>query len=172
MVDPFHPFPEWQYEKGLKLMTTHHARIQPQWKTTVYFPAMLAMQTALKKGSHEAVYVDKHGSILEGTTFNVFCVDRRGCLIAPEKGVLPGVTAGCVLQLARQLKIPIKRESIHPETLRTARECFITSSNRELIPAIQVDGRRIGDGRPGLITRELHFAYRRLICQKAGLRLS
>jgi len=160
MVDPFHQFPAWQYEKGIALMTTHFFRIHPEIKTTVYFSAVMETVRAVRSGFHEAVYVDHRGAILEGTTFNVFAVLPGPRLVTTEKGVLPGVTAACVIKLAKRLKIPVQRNPISSTMLRRADELFITSSNRELIPVIRVDKKRIGNGKPGVITRQLHRTYR------------
>jgi len=161
LVDPFHPFPEWQYEKGVKLMSSPSARIHPEIKSTVYFSAVVATMRAARHGFHEVVYVDEKNAILEGTTFSVFAVLTGPRLVTPRDGVLPGITADYVINLAKKLGIAVERRPISRRMLRQARELFITSSNRELIPAARVDRLRIGNGRPGPVTRQLHQAYRR-----------
>ncbi|MBI4026266.1 MAG: aminotransferase class IV [Verrucomicrobia bacterium] len=160
MADEFHPFPPWQYEKGISLMTTPLARIHPEIKSTVYFSAVVAAAQAGRRGFTEAVYVDRKGALLEGTTYNVFAVLPGPRLITPREGVLPGITADCVIALARKSELPVERRPLSRSMLRRAREMFITSSNREVIPVIRVDRVRIGDGIPGGVTQQLHAAYR------------
>ncbi len=160
LVDRLHPFPDWQYEKGIKLMSTPLFRIHPGIKSTVYFSAVVETMRAMRRGFDEVVYVDEDGAILEGTTFSVFAVLPGPRLVTPKDDVLQGITAECVIQLARRLKIPVERHPISPRMLRQAHELFITSSNRELIPAVCVDRLKIGNGQPGPVTRQLHQAYR------------
>ncbi len=164
MADPLPPFASWQYEKGIKLMTTRFARIHPEIKTTVYFSGVLATMQAVKRGFTEVVYVDKHGAIIEGTTFNVFAVLPGPRLITAKDHILKwGTTADCVIKIAKKLKITVQRTPISQNMLRHAQELFITSANRELIPAIRVDQQRIGNGKPGELTRQLHAAYQDMV---------
>lgn len=160
LADRLHPFPARQYKNGIELMSTPLFRIHPEIKSTVYFSAVVETMRAARRGFDEVVYVDKEGAILEGTTFSVFAVLPGPRLVTPKDGVLPGITAECVIQLARRLKIPVERHPISPRMLRQARELFITSSNRELIPAVRVDRLKIGNGKPGPVTRQLHQVYR------------
>jgi branched-chain amino acid aminotransferase len=162
MTDPLHPFPDWQYEKGIKLMTTPTFRIHPDIKSTVYFSAVFESARAARTGFTEIAYVDSKGAILEGSTFNVAAILPGPKLVAAKDGVLAGVTIRCVLDCAKKLKIPVQRSSITPQMIRRAKEMFITSSNRELIPVRQVDRIKIGNGRPGAVTQRLHRAYQDL----------
>ncbi len=163
LVDPFHPFPPGQYQKGIALMTAPFSRIRPEVKSTIYFGAVLSHRKALARGCQEAVYVDSKGSILEGTTYSVCAVLPGPRLIIPEESVLPGITAECVIRIARQQHIPVERRPITRAMGRQALEMFITSSNRELIPVVKVDRQRIGNGKPGPVTQELHAEYREMV---------
>jgi branched-chain amino acid aminotransferase len=169
MVDPIHRFPSWQYKRGIRLMTTRYSRIIPEIKTTVYFPAVLESIRARRRGFTEVVYLDEKGAILEGSTFNVFAVLPGPRLVTPRDRVLAGVTGNCVIRLARRLKIPVKRHPIDQKTLKKAHELFITSSNRELIPAVRVDRQKIGNGQPGPVTQQLHREYRRMVREEINL---
>ncbi|MFZ4694067.1 MAG: aminotransferase class IV [Verrucomicrobiia bacterium] len=160
LVDPLHAFPAWQYEKGVALMSIPFERAFPEMKTTNYFAAVWGTMRALRKGFHEIVYTRENGDLLEGSTFNLFVVLPGPRLVTPREDVLAGVTAGCVLDLARKMKIPMERRAIRPADLRRAREAFITSSNREVIPVRRVDRRMIGNGKSGSVTQRLHAAYR------------
>lgn len=159
LVDPLHAFPDWQYAKGIALMSIPFERAFPEMKTTNYFAAVWGTMRALRKGFHEIVYARKNGDLLEGSTFNFFVVLPGPRLVTPKADVLAGVTAGCVIDLARKLRIPVERRAIRPSDLRRAREAFITSSNREMIPVRRVDRRVIGNGKPGPVTVGLHLAY-------------
>ncbi len=160
LVDPLHAFPAWQYAKGIALMSIPFERAFPEMKTTNYFAAVWGTMRALRTGFHEIVYARENGDLLEGSTFNLFVVLPGPRLVTPREDVLAGVTAGCVLGLARKMKIPVERRAIRPSDLLRAREAFITSSNREVLPVRRVDRRRIGNGKAGPLTARLHAAYR------------
>lgn len=160
LVDPLHAFPAWQYAKGIALMSIPFERAFPEMKTTNYFAAVWGTMRAQRRGFHEIVYARENGDLLEGSTFNLFVVLPGPRLVTPREDVLAGVTSGCVIDLARKSKLPVERRAIRPADLGRAREAFITSSNREVIPVRRVDGRVIGEGKPGPVTRQLHAAYR------------
>lgn len=166
LADNFHAFPAWQYERGIRLMTAPFARLRPSMKSTGYFAAVTETRRAVARGFQEAVYVDARGAILEGTTYSVFAVMPGPRLVCPREGVLPGVTAALVIRLAGKLGIPVERHPITRAMRARAREMFITSSNRELIPVSHVDRGRIGDGKPGTATRRLLDAYRTVARRK------
>ncbi len=168
LLDPFHAFPPAQYEKGIALKTTPFMRIHPEVKSTVYFGAVLGHREALKNGFTEAVYVDEKGAILEGTTYSVCAVLPGPRLVIPKIRVLHSITADCVIRIAKKKRIPVERRSITRAVRQRALEMFITSSNRELIPVVRVDRQRIGKGRPGIVTRELHRAYRSMVMAISG----
>ncbi len=163
MADPFHPFPAWQYEKGLDLMSIPFSRIEPDLKSTCYFSAVHGTARAVKHGFAEAVYALPNGDLLEGTTFNLFALMPGGRLVTPRENVLAGVTADCVLKIVRRQGLKVERRPMSRRMLRQAAEMFITSSNREIIPVVRVDHQRVGGKAPGPVTRQIHTAYRRLI---------
>ena len=163
MVSLFQPYASWKYKKGVALMTTPFARIYPEIKSTVYFGAVVATMKAVHHGFSEAVYIDENGALIEGTTFNVFAVLPGPRLVTPYEGALAGITRGCTLQLAKKLKIPIQYGLISREVLHKAKELFITSSTRELMPVVRVDRHQIGKGQPGEVTYQLSVAYRAVV---------
>jgi branched-chain amino acid aminotransferase len=171
MVDPLHAFPEWQYTKGIALMTSPFRRIYPEIKSTVYFAAVKESLLATKRGFTEVVFVDEQGALLEGTTYSVFAVLPGPRLVTAKDQVLPGITAQTVIGVAKRLKIPVQRSPITSAMLRRSKEVFITSSNRELIPVVRIDRKRIGQGKPGEVTQQLHRAYREVV-RKLTMRLS
>lgn len=163
LVDPMHLFPPAMYQKGIRMMSTSLSRIHPDIKSTVYFSAVIKSVEAVRRGFQEVVYLDHQKSILEGTTFNVFAVLPGPRLVTARENVLPGITATCVLEIAKKLKIPVQRSPISIGTLKRAKELFITSSNRELIPVVQLDRQKISNGKPGPMTQLLHREYLKVV---------
>ena len=94
---------------------------------------------------------------------NVFIV-REGALATPSpQGILPGITREDVLNLARSLAMPVEEQDVALQDLVSAQEAFLTNSVIEVIPLTKVDGKAIGEGRPGPVTRRIAEAYRSLV---------
>ena len=125
-----------------------------------YLLAVLAMRKARAEGAAEALLEDAQGYLLEGSTSNLFAV-FRGTLVTPptSAAILPGITRARVLNLARQ-SLPVEERALHKSELAQADEVFITSSIRELLPVVRVDGRMVGPGVPGPITLDLLARFR------------
>ena len=126
-----------------------------------YLLAVLAMRAARDKGAREALLLDAQGNLLEGATSNVFAV-FRGTLVTPPEtaAILPGITRAHVLRIARDSGVPVELRSLPKAELAQADEVFISSSIRELVPVVSIDGQRVGPGLPGPVTRELLRRYR------------
>jgi branched-chain amino acid aminotransferase len=108
------------------------------------------------------VFVDGEGRVLEGSTSNVFLVSGGRLVTPPEEiGILAGITRAHVLQIASKLGIVSEVRVVREDELFTCEELFISSSIREILPVVAVDGLGIGDGRPGDKTLELLAAFRR-----------
>ena len=95
-------------------------------------------------------------------TTNVFAVTRDGALLTPPEsdGILLGITRETVLVVAAELDIPVRQQSLSLDAVKSAAELFVCSSIRELLPVVSVDGAKIGDGVPGIITLKLLTAFR------------
>jgi branched-chain amino acid aminotransferase len=112
-------------------------------------------------GAHEALMLNHQGELTEGTTSNLFVVQRgRVRTPAVECGILNGITRGLVLQLASELGIPSEETRLTVDDLLRADECFLTNTTQEVLPVTRVNGTMIGNGRPGEITRRLHASFR------------
>jgi branched-subunit amino acid aminotransferase/4-amino-4-deoxychorismate lyase len=122
--------------------------------------AVLGRAHAAARGAEEGLYVTTDGAVTEGTASNVFAV-RGGTLVTPPlaAGVLPGVTRALVLALARRAGIPVREAPLRARALATMDELFLTASTVEILPVVRLDGRRVGDGRPGPITYALQGRY-------------
>jgi branched-chain amino acid aminotransferase len=159
------------YEQGIAAITYRAERPSDapavaDAKIGNYLLAVLAMRAARAAGASEALLEDGHGAILEGATSNVFAV-FRGILVTPPESsaILPGITRSHVLGIARNMGLPIELRTLRKAELAQADEVFVTSSIRELVPVVRIDGARVGPGAPGPITLELLRRFRERAAQ-------
>lgn len=150
---PLRPQNPDHYEKGAKAITVRMDRIVPGAKSINYIPGIIAMNKAREVNAVEALYLSADNEVLEGTTTNVFFA-RNGTLITPKEPVLPGITRNVVLELVAG-EIPVEIRSIPREELAEVQEAFITASNKQIMPIVQIDDLIIGAGVPGPITRRV-----------------
>lgn len=167
LVEPLIPLATALYRDGVRVITVQTVRAADAAqgaKVGNYLASMLALKQAKAAGAHEALIVDGRGAIVEGATSNLFLV-RGGELLTPpeEQGILPGITRAHLLEVAEELKIPVRLQPITTPDLAGATEAFLSSSLREVLPVIQIDAGTIGDGKPGPMTRRLHAAFRRRV---------
>lgn len=124
----------------------------------------LASQAAIEAGAFEAILVEEGGLVSEGSHTSVFAVRAGRLLTAPNSHhILPGITRGLVLKLAATAGIPVEEHAIRQSDLETVDELFLTGTSTEVLAIVQVDGKGIGSGRPGPITRRLHATYRKAV---------
>jgi branched-chain amino acid aminotransferase len=166
LVEPIPPPLREAYAMGIAAVTVRTQRstdgtVAAGAKVTNYLESLLAVREAKAQGAQEALIVDGRGEVVEGATSNVFAV-KDGRLATPpvEAGILAGITRSHVLAAAIAAGIAVDEQRLRPESLYEADEVFVTSSIRELVPVVRVDGRTIGTGAPGPISRALHRAFR------------
>jgi branched-chain amino acid aminotransferase len=125
-----------------------------------YVSSVLAKREVQRLGGDEAILLDSHGRVAEGSADNIFIV-HQGTLLTPptDLPILAGITRASVLTLARDAGVPVVERSFTRDMLYTASEVFLTGTAVELTPVREVDGRPVGDGRPGPITRGLQAAF-------------
>jgi branched-subunit amino acid aminotransferase/4-amino-4-deoxychorismate lyase len=130
------------------------------YKLTGNAGAVAGRRLADRRGAAEGLYVTPAGEVTEGTTSNLFLVER-GTLVTPPiaGGILPGVTRMLVVRLARAAGIVVREESVSVGRLRRASEAFVTASTIEVLPVVRIDGRAVGSGRPGPLTTRLGERY-------------
>lgn len=163
------PWPEALHERGVEVATvrvsrpTDHTRAAGS-KVSAYVANILALQVAHEAGAYEAMMVGEGGEITEGTTSNVFVIEQ-GRLVTPplSSGILGGITRAYTLSAASDLGVPVRERLLFAREIERAEEAFLTSSTREIVPIVAIDGARIGDGRPGPVTQRLHARYRELV---------
>jgi branched-chain amino acid aminotransferase len=149
---------EW-YSDGAKVITSHVERFMPGAKSINYIPAILCQREARMQQAIEAVYVDRNGYMLEGTTSNFFAFFGDTLVTPPCNRVLPGITRQVVLGLAEKEYTMIERE-LHKDEVRLIDEAFITSSVREIVPIVAIDSIKLGTGKPGPRTQKILELFR------------
>lgn len=162
-------YPEELYAKGMKVVTastqrSHPESCNPRVKSLNYLASIMAKLEALNAGCEEAVMLNHRGEVAECTADNLFIV-KDGVLKTPplSAGILGGCTRACVLDRARDAGMDVREETLSRFDLYTADEFFLTGSGAELIPVVDYDGRRIGDGKPGPVTHDLLARFRKFI---------
>jgi D-alanine transaminase len=129
-------------------------------KSTNLLANVLAMQAAKEAGCVEALLYLADGSLTEGTHSSLFGV-KAGSLITAPNGptVLPGCTRRLLFRLASQLGVPVQERLLRRDELPEVAELFLSGTTTEVLPVVRVDGKPIGDGTPGPVTRRLQEAY-------------
>jgi branched-chain amino acid aminotransferase len=153
MVTPKHQMPDGWYSDGAKLVTAEIERFIPGAKSTNYLTAVWALERAKAMDAIESIYVDRNNRLLEGTTTNFFCF-KENKLITPKLDILPGITRGVLVDLVKG-HFDLDVREIQKDELPSMEEVFISASNKEIVPIIQVDEIVIGDGRPGRRTQKV-----------------
>lgn len=163
-VFPMKMPPDRWYQNGITLASYPYQRQWPEVKLLNYVGAVIAHQTVVKTfGADEALFVspDDRQTILEGTTFNFFIVKDGTIITHPLDGkILAGITRKVALDLARQNQIEVKEDYFDLNDLKSADEAFITSSTRNVVPVVRIDDFKVGDGKPGEITKKLGEAFK------------
>jgi branched-chain amino acid aminotransferase len=162
-------YPAEYYERGIKLVTASTRRIPPECldpriKSLNYLNNILAKIEARRAGALEAVMLNTQGFVAECTADNIFVVkDGKLFTPAPAQGALDGITMRTVSGLAKERDIEFAASVLTLYDLYAADEIFITGTGAEVMPVVEIDGRRIGDGKPGPLTSKLIEDFRRLV---------
>ncbi len=152
MVTEVRVYPRKWYEDGVKIITFPLERQIPAAKSLNYLSAILALKEAYRKNAVEAVYTDRDENLREGTTSNFF-IFIDGKMVTPgTEDILPGITRQVVLELAEH-EFEVQIRDIHMDELTKAQGAFLSSSNKQVLPVVQVDELVIGDGKPCEQTR-------------------
>ncbi len=156
--EPPRVYPRELYERGASAVIFQGVRALPQAKSLNTLVNFLARRQALAAGAHEGLLAHG-GHVYEGSSSNLFAVRDGRVLTPPEETILPGVTREIVLRLAAEEGIPVASELLREEEIWGWDEAFITSTSRHVMPLVEVNGRPIGSGRVGPITRRLMQAF-------------
>lgn len=172
IADNFLMYPETMYTHGLEVITVSTRRNSPQSldpniKSLNYLNNILAKIEVNRAGLGEGIMLNLQGFVAEATADNIFLV-RDGKLLTPpaNMGCLEGVTRGTVMELAEGIGITVVEAVLTQFDVYNAQECFLTGTGAEVIPVVKVDGRTIGDGHPGEITRKLIGIFRNFVASE------
>ncbi|BDI31370.1 branched chain amino acid aminotransferase [Capsulimonas corticalis] len=160
-------YPQEMYENGLIVVTVSTRLpspdvIDPRVKCTgKYINNIMAKAEANRYGAGEGLMLTREGYVGEATGDNIFLI-KNGAITTPPAsiGILQGITRDTVIELAKAVGLAVSEPIITQYDVYNADEVFLTGTAAEVIPAVEFDGRKIGDGKPGPITRQLIAAYR------------
>lgn len=169
IVDDISLYPSKYYEEGLEIVTSsfirnHPNALSPRVKSLNYLNNILAKVEAARAGCLEAIMLNHLGEVAECTGDNLFVV-KHGVVRTPpiSAGILEGVTRDTVIELAQAAGIVVQEVALTRHDVYAADELFLTGTGAEIIPVTKVDGRVIGPGKPGPITRQLRERYQVLV---------
>jgi branched-chain amino acid aminotransferase len=168
IVAPLAVYPPEHYASGIRVVTAATrqvaaASVDPRIKSLNYLKNVLARLEAHEAGAAEALMLNPEGFVAECTADNVFAVHGRRVLTPPATdGALDGITAGVIRDLARAADLEWEERRLGRYDLFVADECFLTGTGAEIIPVVSLDGRHIGTGTPGPITRRMSAAFHEL----------
>ncbi|HNB29259.1 MAG TPA: D-amino-acid transaminase [Alphaproteobacteria bacterium] len=130
-------------------------------KSLNLLPNVLAKQAAAEQNAHETWLIDAAGNVTEGSSTSAWIVTEGGALATRPNGVeiLPGVTRAIVVDVARELGLTLELRAFSLAEAHRAREAFLTSTNNQVLPITRIDGKPVGDGRPGPMALRLRAAF-------------
>ena len=157
IIDPRHLHPKEDYTKGIGVITVKHNRYNPGAKTNNYIEGVKQTQNAEKIKAMEPVYYNDT-QVFEGSNSNIFAViDNK--LLTTKSNILEGITREVLLEILK-LEIPIEVKNFTIKDLFNAQEVFITGSGKEVVPVTMIDGKSVGNGKVGEITKEVMKQFR------------
>ncbi len=164
-VKPVMLYPEENYTHGINVALVSVKRnpkeaLNPGIKTGNYLNNVLAKVEARQAGAADALMLNPTGQLTECTTSNFFFVrDQRLMTPSLDCGILPGITREVILRLARENGVLVEEGEWPPEILQNTEEAFITGTVKRVMPVTSLDGRPIGEGKPGPITKMMMRLY-------------
>jgi branched-chain amino acid aminotransferase len=171
IVDHIELYPKEKYEHGLEIVTAstirnHPGALNPRIKSLNYLNNILARIEGKLAGCSEALMLNHQGQVAECTGDNIFVI-HHGKLYTPpiDAGILEGITRNAVMELATSLGMDVVEQTMTRHDIYVADECFLTGSAAEIIPVVKLDGRAIGSGSVGEITKQLSDAFHKLVRQ-------
>lgn len=168
----FGEYPKRMYNRGISakcVKSTRQNEYSPLAgiKSLNFLNYIIARFNAKSNGASEAILTDTKGHIAEGASSNIFLV-KKGALLTPDLscGILPGITRGVIVEIAKRLKIAVKEKKVAHKELLLADEVFLTNSLIEILPVTRIDSRKIGNGSPGEMTKLLRISYQKQIIKE------
>jgi branched-chain amino acid aminotransferase len=144
------------------MMRATRGGLDPRIKSSNLLTNVLALREAQRQKAYEALMLNPDGDVAEGSMSNVFLVAKGRIRTPPlSAGILEGITRELVIEVARERGFAVEERAFKPQELLDADEVFITASARQIVPIVQVNDTRIGNGKPGPVTTALIAAYRK-----------
>ena len=168
-------YPPEHYENGLKIITVPTRRINPaalppMVKSLNYLNNIMAKMEAQQSGYLEAIMLNDQGYIAECTGDNIFIVYKGRVITTPTSaGALRGITRDTAISIANELGLTLETQDLTRYDLWCADECFLTGTAAEIIPVVEVDGRTIGNGKPGETTKAFLDTFHKKVCKEGTL---
>ncbi len=169
IVDTISLYSEEAYANGLTMATCSSRRpshdiLSPQVKSLNYLNNVMAKVEALQAGAEEGLILNDLGLVAECTGDNVFVI-RDGFITTPPitAGALPGITRAAVIDIAKELGIPLAERDLSRHDIYTCDDCFLTGTAAEVIAATKLDQRVLGTGKPGPITQKIIARFREIV---------
>lgn len=166
LIDHIKTFPKEYYEDGIPVALVSIRRnlrqaLDPNIKSGNYLNNVMALMEAKEQGAVDAIMLNFEDFVTEATTSNVFMV-QNGLILTPEmeSGILEGISRGVLKEILRREKMPFEERAIRRNELMTADEIFITGTVKELMPVNRIDGRTVGEGKPGPVTKRVMGLWR------------
>jgi branched-chain amino acid aminotransferase len=156
---PLTAYPSSYFTDGIKVISTRLNRSLPTSKTTQYTPAIVAMQQGKTQNAQEVLYINGKDEILEATTSNFFAFKKGTLYTCCSQEVLFGITREVVIQLITP-HYPLETRALHYLEIAEIDEAFITASNKEVMPVVQIDSVQIGNGKVGPKTKQIMGLFR------------
>jgi branched-subunit amino acid aminotransferase/4-amino-4-deoxychorismate lyase len=144
---------------GISIILNRNLRVFPEIKTTSYLAAIRALKDAKEVGASDALYVNEKDELLELTRANFFCV-MDSVIYTPKNDILEGITRKVVIELANELKLPIKTTTIYENQISDFEEAFATSTTKEILPIKKIGPTSL---KIGPVTKKLMIEFRRMI---------
>lgn len=157
----FTPPPAHQFEKGCSVILHHYERQLPRVKTIDYIEGIRLIPVLRAAQADYPLYVDRDNNVRESDRSNFFIV-KDGMLITPIDDILLGITRKHIIRLAKSLDLKVAERKVSSKELLEADEAIIASSTKGPMPITKVDGKLIGDGKPGVVTRRLMEEWKTL----------
>ncbi len=172
ITDTISLYPAELYERGMEVVSVSTRKnrtdaLNPNIKCLNYLNQILGRLEVNREGAPEGIMLNQDGHVAEATADNIFMV-LKGILVTPPAiaGILLGITRETVLELAVKEGIPTEEKLFGLHTLYNSDECFLTGTGAEVVPVVKVDGRTIGAGVPGEMTRRIIKSFRELVQQE------
>jgi branched-chain amino acid aminotransferase len=157
LIEDFQALPKAMFEKGVGVATIEFSRHMPHVKITNYVEAIKNNSLKKRLGAFEITYI-RDGKVLENSTSNIF-IFKGNTLITASEGVLLGTIRNLAVKLAKK-KFKVEEREITEKEFRNADEAFLTATNKDILPVVKIDGKRVGNGKVGNNTKVMMELFR------------